>query len=286
MLPDQPDRSEKLLRIIGVLLFIGTFNIGLLCASTSAGDPESESRAGRIMQQVYDNSVGQNRVSREVLTLVQPGQRPRTRQLNLFRKVDESEVRTLIRFTDPASIRRTALLSIERQDGSADQWIFLPAAQAVRRIPGARKGDRFAGSDFFYEDILLRMAAGERYRWLSSELLKNEPVELIESRPSATQSSAYSKKILWISTKKNIPLRIDFFQGSETAPFKRFETLDIVQESGQYRVASSVMRDLETSHSTYLQSQSVESELDLPDHLFTTQALEDGYFEEEFAPIR
>jgi len=285
MLPDLPDRSKKLFRIIGVLLFAGTFNSVLLCASASEEDPESESRAGRIMQQVYDNSVGQNRVSREVLTLVQPGQRPRTRHLNLFRKVDDHEVRTLVRFTDPASIRRTGLLSIERQDGSVDQWIFIPAARAVRRIPGERKGDRFAASDFFYEDILLRMAAGETYRWVSAETLEGQPVDLIESSPSRSQTSVYSRRLFWIDLNKKIPLRIDFFQEGEATPFKRFETLDTVLRSGQYIISKAVMRDLETGHASYLQSESIKHDADLPDHLFTTQALEDGLFEAEYAPL-
>ena len=266
------------------ILLISIFHGGLQDCLAAGADQGSEFRGREIMQRVYKNTIGQNRVSHEVLTLVQPGQRSRIRNLNLFRKVDENEVRTLIRFTGPASVRRMGILSIEKQDGSADQWIFFPAASTVRRIPGSRKGDRFAGSDFFYEDILLRMATEETYSWVSGDTLKNESVDLIESKPSTLQSSAYSRRLLWIATEKNIPLRIDFFKDSDALPFKRFETLDTIYQSGQFTISKAVMHDLETGHSTYLESHSISHGLELPDNIFTTQALEDGHFEHAYAP--
>ena len=58
------------------------------------------------------------------------------------------EVSTLIRFTEPADIAGTGLLTLDAADGESNQWIYLPAMQRVRRVDSNRKGGRFVNSDY------------------------------------------------------------------------------------------------------------------------------------------
>src|SRR5690606_1272860 len=59
--------------------------------------------------------------------------------------------RALVVFTAPADIRGTGLLTVETARGD-EQQLYLPALPRVQRIAGSGRQERFAGSDFTYED--------------------------------------------------------------------------------------------------------------------------------------
>ena len=57
----------------------------------------------------------------------------------------------LIRFLAPRDVEGTGLLVWEAKGGNDDQWLYLPAARKVKRIPASGKKNRFMGTDFAYE---------------------------------------------------------------------------------------------------------------------------------------
>jgi len=63
--------------------------------------------------------------------------------------------RLWIRFTAPGDIKGTTFLTIENKGSDDEQWIYLPAFSRTRRIGTAELGDRFVGSDLFYDDLKL-----------------------------------------------------------------------------------------------------------------------------------
>ncbi|MDX1530783.1 MAG: outer membrane lipoprotein-sorting protein, partial [Rhodothermales bacterium] len=82
--------------------------------------------------------------------------RTRTRQMRTYTKVGaDDRAKSLVVFTGPADIRGMGLLTIER-DGGDEQQLYLPALRRVQRISGSQRGERFAGSDFTYEDLSTR----------------------------------------------------------------------------------------------------------------------------------
>ena len=51
--------------------------------------------------------------------------------------------RTVIVFHNPATVRGTRFLTMDKAQGKSDQWIFLPSLGKVRRIASSESGGNF-----------------------------------------------------------------------------------------------------------------------------------------------
>lgn len=249
---------------------------------SSADDPQ---RGQALAQQVYERTAGVDTSTRAMMTLTEADREPRVRQLYSYRlDAGTGQVSTLIRFTAPADIAETGLLTLDHPDGASDQWVYLPALGTARRIPTARRGGRFVGSDLFYEDLQDRKVALDTHRWLRSEVLEGVPTEVVESVPVDSGNSVYGRRVSWIHTDTWIPLRIDFFRPAADEPFKRLSVHRVEQIQGYWTVTDSVMEDLDSGHQTRVLNQETLYDRDLPDTLFSQRALTDPALERPFRP--
>ena len=213
----------------------------LLCVSAGAhaeADPGME-----LARQVYDRPKGKDVSSVVKMVLTGKGSTQRERELVLF-SVDKggSERWSLMRFSLPTDVEGTGLLTMDHPGDASEQWLYLPALDRVRRISSSRKGGRFVGSDFFYEDLRDRepdmdthtIAGGEKVGGLDSVKLVSVPVN--------ASNSVYSKRIAWIHRDTLQPLRIDFFQKGREEPVKRLygpqaeENPGLLDGAGQHHV--------------------------------------------------
>jgi hypothetical protein len=71
--------------------------------------------------------------------------------------------KTLVRFSFPPDIKDTALLTYEKGAEDDDQWLYLPALKRAKRIASSNKSGSFMGSEFAYEDLVIRQF--EKYNW-------------------------------------------------------------------------------------------------------------------------
>ncbi|MCK7496303.1 MAG: outer membrane lipoprotein-sorting protein [Comamonadaceae bacterium] len=119
------------------------------------------------------------------MVLTEKGRAPRIREVVTYR-LDKSggETANLIRFLDPDDIAGTGLLSIDKADGSTDQWLYLPALDRVRRISSERRGGRFVGSDLYFEDLQERKPTKDRHRLLGKQTEGGILCEVLESVPA------------------------------------------------------------------------------------------------------
>lgn len=259
--------------------------IASCCIPIQASEDESLQRGRALMEAVFEQSTGMQLAALQRMELTEPGREPRVRELRIFRRSPgDSPAATLIRFTAPGDIAGTGLLSIGDSLAGVDQWVYLPAHGRVRRIPGGRQGGRFAGSDFFYEDLRDRPVSLDEHRWLGEEWLDGYRVERIESRPIDRASSSYSRRILWIDRERALPLRIDYYRTRDNQAFKRFKALAIERIGDFHVISDSLMKDLAGNHQTRLRQLCMEQRDDLPDYLFTHRALEDPSLDRLFRP--
>jgi len=255
------------------------------CGMAVRAEDEALARGKALMENLFEGSVESQLVTLQRMELTEPGRSPRVRELYVFRRSRGAlPAASLVRFKSPPDVADTGLLSIgDRQEG-VDQWIYLPAHGRVRRIPAGRQGGRFAGSDFFYEDMRDRPVELDEHRWRGGATLDGRPVEKVESRPLEASSSSYARRIYWIDPEKNLPVRIDFYRRGESDPFKRFRVLASKVVDDLRVISDSVMEDLESGHQTRLQSLLVERRYDLPDYLFSRRTLEDPALDRPFQP--
>lgn len=228
-----------------------------------------------LAQRVYDRPDGHDLSARFTMTLTAPGSEARQRVAYSFRLDNgQGEVRSLLRFADPADIRDTGLLVHSHSSGNADQWLYLPALDQVRRIASERRGGRFVGSDLYYEDLEDRRPDRDRHRLIGEETLQGLPTRMLESTPVDAGESAYRKRVAWIHEPTLLPLRVDFFQSGEQ-PVKRLTVHRVEQIQGYWTIMDSTMTDLESGHQTRITVDTVRYDQHLPETLFTTQTLAD-----------
>jgi hypothetical protein len=258
------------------------------CTLVLAAPPAlSDDGAGkRLAQQVYNRPDGDDMSTRGIMVLEEAGRAPRVRQMYTYRlDVGYGEVWSLIRFTSPSDIADTGLLTLDHADGTSDQWLYLPALDRSRRIPAARKGGRFVGSDIYYEDLQDRKVDMDRHRILGEEQISGVPTRVLESVPVDPANSTYGRRVSWIHEQSLLPLRIDFYApGRDDAPMKRLEVHRLEQIQGFWTVMDSLITDLGTGHSTRHVVDAVVYDRGLPQSLFSSQVLEDPARESTHRP--
>ena len=268
--------------------FLSIFWIAVLLMVAGGGVAASDGEgAGReLAQRVYDRPDGDDSSTRGTMVLEEPGRSPRVRQMFIYRQdAGEGGVRSLVRFTAPADISGTGLLTLDYPDGSSDQWIYLPALDRSRRVPSSRKGGRFVGSDIYYEDLQDRKVEMDRHRLLGDAEISGAPALLLESIPVDPANSTYGKRVSWIHEPSLLPLRIDFYApGGEDEPVKRMEVSRLEQIQGYWTVMDSTFTDVGSGHHTRLVVERVVYDQGLPDALFTSRMLEDPERESVFRP--
>jgi hypothetical protein len=219
------------------------------------------------------------------MVLTEKGHAPRIREVVTYR-IDKSggETANLFRFLDPEDIAGTGLLSIDKADGDSDQWLYLPALDRVRRVSSDRKGGRFVGSDFYFEDLQERKPARDRHRILGSQTENGIVCDVLESIPIDAKDSVYKKRLSWIDPDTAIPQRVDFFEKNTNMPSKRWLIRSKKRNQGYWTITDSRMIDLESGHETRIVVDAALYDQKLPAKLFTTQALADENIESEYRP--
>lgn len=260
----------------------------VVCFSTAAlaAPPQGEAAGERLAKQVYHRADGNDMSSVGKMVLKVQDQQPRVRELYSYRLESKGgAIHSLIRFTAPADIRGTGLLTVDQPDGSSDQWVYLPALDRSRRISANRKGGRFVGSDIYYEDLRDRKVSMDRHRLLRQEKISGMPTQVLESTPVKPDNSTYGKRISWIHTPSLLPIRIDFYaRGRDKRPVKRMEVHRIEKIQGYWTIMDSLFTDLSSGHQTRMIMEKVVYDRDLPASLFTNQALEDPARERVYRP--
>lgn len=263
-------------------------------AATSEGAASARERGGALAQAVYSRAQGEPMAIHQRMELLEPGREPRVRELYAFRRSADGAgqvAASLIRFSAPADIADMGLLTIGEAAENREQWIYLPARSMTRRIPSGQQGSRFAGSDFFYEDLRDRASDLDEHIWQGTALLNGTDTEMITSVPRDPDSSVYAKRLVWIDPERALALRIDYYApigatGSAPAerPFKRYRVLAVAEIGGRPTVIESLMEDLESGHQTRLVNLNTRYDDRIPDRLFTRRALEDPILERAFRP--
>jgi hypothetical protein len=206
------------------------------------------------------------------LVLVEADGRTQERAFEgMSKKGDGSLIKSVIRFTAPASIAGTSFLMIQHQGAPDEQHIYLPRMKTTRRIGGTgeREGS-FMGSDFSYADLERKDLRDAAYTRLADEPVGKEACFHIEAVPKGP--SAYSKLSLWIRQKDYIPLRVQMLD-KEGKLLKTTFTRRIKEIDGKPVVIETHTENAQTSHKTDLVLDEVVFKSDLPDALFTPAAL-------------
>ncbi len=277
--------------MVGIKLTIHTLRLlkwGLLslAASVFLNLPAVADSAGEsLARSLYDRPDGKDATSLLTMSLTEKGRAPRERVMLTYRlDIKPGDVATLIRFTDPADIEGTGLLTMDYASKDSDQWIYLPALDRVRRVASDRKAGRFVNSDYYFEDLRTRTVEKDDHRIIGSEVIGGVNCEILESTPVDQDNSVYLKRLVWVDRATMLPMRIDFFEKRADQPSKRWLMLKKARVKGFWTVMDSTLTTLANGHQTRLTIEQILYDRRLPARLFTTQTLADESAEEDFRP--
>jgi len=260
-------------------------SILLIMVACLSGQSQAETDGTALAQKLYDRPDGRDASSQATMILSEKGSKPRYRTLYSYRLDNENgEIWSLMRFTEPADINGTGLLTHDQPGDESSQWIYLPALDRERRISSSRKGGHFVGSDIYYEDLSKRDVGKDRHRILGNGKVGKTEATILESIPLDPGDSAYSKRVSWINMRTLIPLQVDYYVTGHEKPTKRMKVNKIQKLQGYWTVLDSTVSDLESGHQTRIITQAIKYDQKLPASLFSRKTLSDTRLEEAYRP--
>lgn len=276
-MPDMKVSKYRPLIRSGFLFFI----LFSACLQASGSDAPGL----KLAQQVYDRPAGDDAVSQVTMILSGKEVQTRKRKLAVYR-LDKGggERWSLMRFSTPADVEDTGLLTLDHPGDNSDQWLYLPALDRVRRISSSRKGGRFVGSDFFYEDLRDREPDMDKHRLAGKGKVGKVQCDILVSTPVDPDSSTYSKRVSWIHRRTLTPLRVDFYKKGTRKPVKRLLARRLKKIQGYWTVLQSTMYDLKTGHRTQLATSRIKFDQGIPESLFSRRGLSDPSREKQYLP--
>lgn len=206
---------------------------------------------------------GRERV-REVVQVIQTG--------------DDGLQKALIRFTGPADVRGTGLLTIEHAEREDDQWFYLPALRRTRRITPVDQTESFMGTEFTFEDMKDEDLDDFRYTRTGSETVGGAEAWIVEAVPATdavAEDSGYSKRRLWVRKSDHVVARVEYYDGDgELAKIYTATEIAPVEGTGKSRARRVSMRDVDNDHETILLFENFRIDQGVDGSIFTQRYLE------------
>ena len=179
--------------------------------------------------------------------------------------------KAVLRFLDPPEVKGVALLVVNHPDRASDQWMWTPALQRERRIALQDRSTRFFGTDFSFEDLEERDVEQYNYRLLGDAEVGGVPCWRIESVPTRTKISQYTKSEVWIRKDTYSFTQIENYIKAQLV--RRLKYSNFAQVQGIWTARRLEMADLRRNSRTVLTLDRLEYNVPVREEEFTIQAL-------------
>jgi len=183
----------------------------LVAASAGAQSALPNSReAHALVDRAFQNLYADDYVQGLWLKTRARGGREMSRRLQIVRKQSERPGKALVRFLEPYAVRHTAILVLENDGASDDQYVYLPAAERTMHLSAAQRADSFFGTDLAYEDLEPKYAADYEVTAVGQEHFAELPCFVLEIRPLPHFDSSYEHMRTCLEPERAIMLWTDF----------------------------------------------------------------------------
>jgi len=196
------------------------------------------------------------------LTLIERDGTRRSRTLKMWQKGDDTRV---VKFLTPADVRNIAFLALPDDV----MYVYLPAFKKVRRIASHVKNQRFAGTDFTYDDMGTIKYAEDYDARLAEE---TEDSFLLVLTPKEGSDKDYGHLEMSVLKERFYPTRIEYYDRGDNL-WKVMERREVSQMEGYWTASEIEMNDLKAEHRTVMRLSNVTFDEGLPDSMFTQRFL-------------
>jgi hypothetical protein len=256
----------------------------LCCLSVRSVFAQADART--IMAGVYQQDTSRDVTLRATMDVTGTDGRTVKKRFVLRRIGSFGNGKTLVRFTDPPEVRGVALLSINQPGALDRQWIYVPATERARSVAPRERSERFAGSDFTYEDIAERSLDDFTYQQLPvEEFIENHKTYKIDAAPVAPDRSQYKYIYYWVAQDVPCILHAEMYD-QDGRKIRELHATGLRRESGIWGARKTEMRTVPDGTKTVLTIDAIHLNTGLDDALFTPEALEKNPPEKSGEPGR
>ena len=244
-----------------------TFKLSvLICALvtlTSTINYVKSQDAVQILKQMDDVMYApKDQDSKIKLVLIDKNDMEKTREATVLQKGTDKR---LFKFTSPSSQAGISFLSLPDDI----MYLYLPAFGKERRIATHIKNQKFAGTDFSYDDMEAKPYS-DKY---TPKLLNTEDdIYLLELTPKANIKTDYSKLIVTINKSNYYPTKIEYYDKTGRK-IKELNNKEIEKVDGYWVSKEMTMTDLKKNHKTKMIITTVSYDNNLSDDEFTVRKL-------------
>ena len=237
----------------------------------------AETDAKKIMDGVYQQDTSRDTTLRAVFDVFDKEGHERQKRFVLFRLGSPGDSKTLVRFTGPPEIKGVALLSFNKRGEKDRQWLYIPATNRARSVVPRERSEKFAGTDFTYEDIADRMTDDFSCRVLSEdETMDGHRAFKIESTSRDPSTSHYKFVYYWVAQDVPCILYAEMYdQGGQKV--RVLHATQLKKVSGIWGARHVEMSSVLENTKTILTIDSASFNKGLDEQLFTPDALEKSH---------
>lgn len=222
-----------------------------------------------IMKNVHNRPTPKSSYS-EVKMLIKKKGEVRGRKIKSYMKKKGKVTKTLIVFLEPADVKGTKFLQIQREGKRAKQWLYLPALKKTRKIASADKTKPFMGSELAYEDMERRSPDDYNHKLIGKE----DGLYVVESIPKEDVKTQYSKIKSWVR-RDWIIVKTELYD-KEGKLLKAIEMKQIEDIDG-FPIAKRIeVKNVQNGNETTLTTEKVNNKAKIPSRYFTKAYLESG----------
>ena len=184
-------------------------------------------------------------------------------------KNNEYFQKSMVKFLEPKSVKGTGLLSWTKEDGSSDQWFFLPKLKIAKKVKSKEKSKSFMSTDFIYEDLENRSINDDIFRYEGHEIVNQNNCTVISSTP-ITDSNYKSKKI-FVDDKIFRIRKVEYF--SENLILEKTLYFKDIVKTGKYWIPKLLEMKRPNGNYTTMTVQAFKPDVDLDDAVFSESFL-------------
>ena len=245
--------------VVGIILFFA--------------NPTLAQDAHEIMQKAADVSYRQGQTFRTQVSMVilDKKGRERVRKMTMLRKNSVSGKnlqKYFVYFKKPVDVYKMVFMVWKNEKRSDDRWLYLPAADLVKRIAGSDGRTSFAGSHFVYEDVSGRGIDKDVH-----EIIEEDGhFFIVKSTPITSDDAAFNYKLSRIDKETYLPMKVQYID-EKGATYRTYSVLKTAIVDGFYTVTESQMEDNLNGSKTRLSFTAIKYNLNLPENIFTERFL-------------
>jgi len=242
--------------------------------SLTSASAFGETDPRKILDGVYEQDTSRDTTMKAVFDIFDKDGHKTTKKFMLFRLGSPGDSKTLVRFTDPTEIRGVTLLSYNRKGDTDRQWLYIPATRRTRSVAARELSEKFAGTDFTYEDVEERVLDNFSYRLLSdTEVIDGHKTYKLEAKPVDANRSQYKYVYYWVAQDVPVILHAEMYD-RDGKLVRELHASALKKVSGMWGARHVEMKSVEEKTRTVLTIDEAKFNQHLDEKLFTPDSLE------------